>query len=707
MFFNWSFRIRIALFFALIGLAIPAIVSGAMWAIVQGISEGHDPGGLVFIWGGGAAFVLVALVTGIGVLFDINVAAPIQGLIRDLETVTHANPEHTVDVDAGKHLGGLPSVARDTAETMARTQRNVNALIAEATKASEEQKGRLEAVLRDLHQGVVICNLNHEVLLYNGRALAILHVAGDLGLGRSLFTLVNRQPFFHALERLTNRLTDGRHKTHKDGLAASFVCATRDGRYILQCRMSLILDQAETATGYVITFEDQTEELAALGRRDRLMRAALEETRRPVANLRAAAETLASNPEMNEHFRASFADVIFAESKALGDRLDSLSKEYQEIITGHWPMADVYSANLLNCVVRRLRDKEGIESVITGLPQWLHGDSHTLVELLDRIIHRAWDHVDVSAFDLEVTADTNHMNLDVVWKGEPIPSGTLDSWLDGTLDEGLGGLTARDVLEHHKTQLWSQAVAGGMARIRLPLPLPRDLASVTRPKLPPRPEFYDFGLLQPRASLRALGETSLHDLRYVVFDTETTGLQPSQGDEIISIAGVRIVNGRLLTGESFSELVHPGKAIPKGSTRFHGITDGMIADKPSIEVILPRFHEYVSDAVLVAHNAAFDMKFLGLKEDAAGVHFDNPVLDTLLLSVFVHDHKEQHTLDACAERFGIRIQGRHTALGDSLVTAEIFLRMIELLEARGINTLDDAIQASNEIVEVRARQEEF
>lgn len=707
MFSNWSLRFRTLLFFALIGVALPIAVGGALWAVHLGMEEGHEPSALMLLWGGGAVLALMALTTGVGVLFDINVAAPIQGLIRDLETVAHANPEHEVETEAGKHLGGLSSVASDIAHALAQTRRDVNALIAQATENMEEQKGRLEAILRDLHQGVVICNLNHEVLLYNQQALSILHVSGDLGLGRSLFTVMNRQPVFHALERLTNRLNDGRHKTHKQGLTAPFVCATRDGRHTLQGRMSLILDPDEAATGYVITFEDRTEDLAALGKRDHLLREALEGLRHPVANLRAAAETMAAHADMDEASRKAFEEVIFNESTALGDNLGRLEKEYQDVITGHWPMADVYSANLLNCVVRRVREEKDIEAVMTGLPQWLHGDSHTLVELVDHVIHKVRDESGVATFDLEASGDKAHMHLDIIWKGEPIASATLDGWLHETLDEGLGGLTARDVLEHHKTQLWSQSHGEEGARIRVPLPLPRDVASITRPGLPARPEFYDFGLMQPRARAHGLGEMALRDLNYVVFDTETTGLHPSQGDEIISIAGVRIVNGRLLTGESFSELVHPGKAIPKGSIRFHGITDEMVADKPPITSILPQFREYVGDAVLVAHNAAFDMKFLKLKEEASGLKFDNAVLDSLLLSVFVHDHTDQHSLDACAERFGIRIQGRHTALGDSLVTAEVFLRMIELLEARGVKTLDQAIEASNKIVEVRAQQEKF
>ena len=192
-----------------------------------------------------------------------------------------------------------------------------------------------------------------------------------------------------------------------------------------------------------------------------------------------------------------------------------------------------------------------------------------------------------------------------------------------------------------------------------------------------------------------------------MFDTETTGLDPSGGDEIVAIAGVRIVNGRILTGESFERTVNPRRYIPKESIRFHGITDEMVKDKPPLEVVLPQFRAFVGDAVLVAHNAAFDLKFLKLREVECGVGFDMPVLDTLLLSCLLHDYTSRHDLEVVAHRFGIPVQGRHTALGDSLVTAGCFLKMLDLLERHGVVTLDQALAASERILQVKVRQASF
>jgi DNA polymerase-3 subunit epsilon len=107
--------------------------------------------------------------------------------------------------------------------------------------------------------------------------------------------------------------------------------------------------------------------------------------------------------------------------------------------------------------------------------------------------------------------------------------------------------------------------------------------------------------------------------------------------------------------------------------------------------------------VLVAHNAAFDMRFLELKEAVTGIRFDQPVLDTLLLSAVVHPSLQDHGLEAIADRLGVRVIGRHTALGDALLTGEILLRLIPLLAERGIETLKQARDASQRTYHARLR----
>lgn len=200
-----------------------------------------------------------------------------------------------------------------------------------------------------------------------------------------------------------------------------------------------------------------------------------------------------------------------------------------------------------------------------------------------------------------------------------------------------------------------------------------------------RPLVYDFGLLESEHA--ELNGRKLSNLSYVVFDTETTGLLPHK-DEIVQIGALRVVRGRIIESEAFETLVNPGCPIPASSTKVHGITDTMVRGRPGIASAARHFHRFASDAVIVAHNAPFDMAFLHRHAKRTGVTWDQPVLDTVLLSAVLFGASQNHTLDALCHRLDVTIPSalRHTAMGDARATAEVFCKMLPMLEARGLMT---------------------
>lgn len=129
----------------------------------------------------------------------------------------------------------------------------------------------------------------------------------------------------------------------------------------------------------------------------------------------------------------------------------------------------------------------------------------------------------------------------------------------------------------------------------------------------------------------------------------------------------------------------------------------MVRGQPNIDVVLPAFHAFCEETVLIAHNAAFDMRFLQLKEERTGVRFTQPVLDTLLLSAVVHPNQESHKLDVILERLGIQIGTRHNALEDALATGEVFLKLLPLLEEQGIVTVRQALEAAEKTYFARVK----
>ncbi|MEO8602236.1 MAG: exonuclease domain-containing protein [bacterium] len=175
----------------------------------------------------------------------------------------------------------------------------------------------------------------------------------------------------------------------------------------------------------------------------------------------------------------------------------------------------------------------------------------------------------------------------------------------------------------------------------------------------------------------------VEEATWVVVDLETTGGAPAQGHGIIEIGALKLRGGQVV--ERFAELVHPGRRLPPFITGLTGITDAILADRPPIDTVLPRFAAFAAGSVLVAHNAAFDMGFL----DAArfgidGRGFDEPHCCTLRLARRLLPQLRRKSLDALGGHFGIPLADRHRAMGDARITVEIFFQLLELLRRRGI-----------------------
>ena len=206
-----------------------------------------------------------------------------------------------------------------------------------------------------------------------------------------------------------------------------------------------------------------------------------------------------------------------------------------------------------------------------------------------------------------------------------------------------------------------------------------------------RPLVYDFELLDTPGD-DAFEDRPLSDLCFVVFDTETTGLLPHK-DEIVQIGAVRVVKGKIVEGEQLNTLVDPGISIPLAATKVHKVNDLMVQGAPEISEAGRSFHQFARDAVIVAHNAPFDMAFLRRHAERMKVEWTHPILDTVLLSAVLFGASETHTLDAICERLDITIPEtlRHTALGDAVATAEVLVRMLPMLTARGMVTFGDVI----------------
>jgi len=167
-------------------------------------------------------------------------------------------------------------------------------------------------------------------------------------------------------------------------------------------------------------------------------------------------------------------------------------------------------------------------------------------------------------------------------------------------------------------------------------------------------------------------------MRQIVLDTETTGLDPSNGHRVIEIGGVEVSNRRL-TGRHFHEYLRPDREVDPGALAVHGITDEFLVDKPRFEEVVDAFIEFVDGAELVIHNAPFDIGFLNAELDRLGrapIGDHCSVLDTLALARRMYPG-QRNSLDALCKRLDVDNSGRelHGALLDSEILADVFLLM--------------------------------
>jgi len=642
----------------------------------------------------------------------------VQGLMKMSEMtqlMLGANRNFRLEPEGPPELRMLGQAINQLAQRHDELRDNLEQQIRLANTSVEEEKNRLAALMSELTQSVVVCNLDGRILLYNNSARAQFRAfveggggaASLLGLGSSVCTVIDRNLMAHALEALQSRLTAGERQP-----ATHFVTATRAGQ-LMRVQMAPVLAlvaQAGAADatvlpgigGYVLMLDNVTRSVENETRRDEILQNLTEGSRATLANIRAAVETLIEYPDIDGEQRERFLRIIGDEVLSMGQRLDRTLERHADSLKARWPLEEMLGADLIAAAQRRIESKFGLsvklDEVDDGL--WIKVDSFSLIQAISYLVSRLHETFSIRFLRLRLTRNGRLAHLDLIWMGAAISTETLHGWEQEPMN--LSGestpLTLHDIMDRHGGEIWfKRESATQQAYFRLLIPV-TDHQNVIEPVSPlrgdSRPEYYDFDLFKRSDQDHALDERLLTDLTYTVFDTETTGLRPSEGDEIIQFGAVRIVNGRLLRSESFDQLVDPRRTMTAESIAIHGISQDMVDGQPGMEEILPSFHRFCEDTVLVAHNAAFDMRFLQLKENLTGIRFTQPVLDTLLLSAVVHPNQDSHKLELIAERLGVAIIGRHTALGDAIVTGEVFLRLITLLNAMGIRTLGEALAAA-------------
>lgn len=658
----------------------------------------------------GTMMTLFGFGIGVGVLHKLfkQYVEGLLGMAEQLRLMLGANRNFRVKLDGPPEVQQLAQAANDLAAQRDMLMDDVDARIAQANASVEEEKNRLAALMSELAQAVVVCNLDGRILLYNNRARLQFKalsqgpttVAGGalIGLGRSIFSILEKNQVEHSQEIIRQRLANGK------SAMANFVTTTRGGQLLRVQMVPVLSANAEESepqmSGYVLTVDNITRTLEEEARRDQALHSLTEGSRAALGSIRAAVANLIDYPEMDAELRERFVKVVDDEASRMSQRLDETMHEFSDSMKTRWPLEDVLAMDIISAAQRRIEDKLKLPTKTEEVDEslWIKADSFSLVFALVFVAERLQDHYQIRDLRFRTASEGKLAYLDIIWVGQAISSETFYTW-EMEVMQALGetsSLSLRDVVDRHGGEIWYQrekAAHRAFFRFVLPLAVPEKELLDEQRRSTGRPEYYDFDLFKFEDKSIDL-DRKLSELTYTVFDTETTGLEPSNGDEIIQIGAARIVNNRLLKQEVFNQLVDPERPLKPESIPIHGITEDMVRGQPNIDVVMPGFHAFCEETVLIAHNAAFDMRFLQLKEERTGLRFTQPVLDTLLLSAVVHPNQESHKLDAILERLGISIGKRHNALEDAIATGEVFLRLLPLLEEKGIVTVRQALEAS-------------
>ena len=392
-------------------LALLALIGWAAWDAFDAEQRAWAASLLQSV-GGLPLIGAVALVGVLGIALHLTFARwvrPLRGIAEEARLIAMSNPKHRLVPAGGSEVRDLAGGVNLLAERYQALGEDVEMRIREANALLEEEKNTLAALMSKLTQGVLVCNPDGRILLYNPRAQRLLEGparqsgAGDwIGLGRSVYGVIDENLIEHALGNIRHRLECG-----ESNLLVPFVAPRPNGQ-LLSAHLVPILDHDRGVRGYILTFEDITRRFGSESRRGVLLQSLTEGQRSAIGGIRAAIETVLTFPEMDESGRQQFFEVIRDEALKVSQHLDRLEEEYGQELKRQLPVEDILGSDLLGAVERSLKETRGRDIEVTAPlePVWLKIDSYAIIRCLLFLIDQLteWCRADELTLTLEAEA---------------------------------------------------------------------------------------------------------------------------------------------------------------------------------------------------------------------------------------------------------------------------------------------------------------
>ena len=494
-----------------------------------------------------------------------NYIRPIRKMAEKVRLINTTNPSYRIPLEGAAEIRRLCDRINEAAQRHETLAKHVDDKVQLAKSESEQEKNTLAAIVAELPEGVLICNADGRILLYNNRARLLL--AGEpskspaisdspgskryIGLGRSVFGIIDKDILGHVLDQINGKL----QKNDPDAVSY-FVTPGVDGR-LLRVEAVPVLTLERQLSGLVLIFYDITRQLEKDSGLNMALQAVTRGIRASLAGIRSAIETIIEYPQMDIDRLEKLKAIIHRESLSMGELLESNLSFDARIGFNQWPLTSMPAENLTELLQARSLEKlqVRIELEEFGQKLWIKVDSYAFLMVLLFTIERIKILTGFEELTCRLTELDWYVGLDLLWPGPPIKIETLREWEKTPLVFEHEGLSLRlsEILEHLGSDMGSYPSKRleGRSYLRFFLPVaetfePEEIRPLTI--LPEsRPEFYDFDLFdRADKKIAELENRLLTELTYTVFDMETTGLNPSAGDEILSIGAIRIFNSRLL-----------------------------------------------------------------------------------------------------------------------------------------------------------------
>ncbi len=616
-----------------------------------------------------------------------NFFIPMTKLTDEVVSIYTSNPSHRIKMEGSKEILNLAAVINDFADSYENLNLSVSEKINITKYEVEKEKNMLAALLDELPQGIITCNAEGIITLFNKKAKTIETKNRFIGIGRSIFGIIDKDTITNALYEINVK------KNEKDEAASSSFITLGGNNNLIKTDISPITDSEDNFTGFILVFYDITKDFELYSKIDAIFKYTSE-------NIIAILDKINSACHGDSNFQS--------EINYIKNSLEKTEKDYMNRIKKRLPFLVVSDRDIMVMIAKRAKEKLGISFKPEFPPyiNWIKIETYSFIYAFMSILIFLKSKTMNDSFLCDISKDKNFLIFFFYIHNSGEKESVFKKWTESiniSLNQN-NALTLKNFLSYHEANFsFVSSKESEKAGFKLVMPIAemkepdekvKNITIISKETAYlDMPSFFDFSLFSKQSDNSKALDSYLKDISYTVFDTETTGLD-TKNDEIISIGAVRIVNSKIRNNERFYELIDPKIDIPLESQKIHGINKEMLKGKPYIERILPLFYKFAQDTVLVAHNAAFDMKMFEMKQKKTGIKFDNPLLDTMLLANVIYATHEKHNMRTIAEFVGIEIAGRHTAIGDAVTTAQIFLKLIPLLEKKGIYTLKDAVEAS-------------